>query len=111
MEEQASEAQINFMNNLKCSYPDKVTKQEANKILKDALERKNGVSEHKPQQSMAVTVIGDKTKSSSYPKDPVGLAVELMIGGFPKEDISSEQSKDLMDICIKLVKQAQKEFS
>ena len=112
MEEQASDKQIDFMKTLKCSYPDRVTKQQAKEIIKDALERQNGVAVEKHED---FKMYGSKKPTNgngkSYPKDPVGLAVELMIEGFPKEDISSAQSKDLMATCINLVKQAQKEFS
>ena len=49
----------------------------------------------------------DKPQPKTYPKDPVGLAVEVF-GSMP--DGQNLSNETLMDLSIKLVKQAQKAF-
>ena len=96
MEEQASDKQIDFMKTLKCSYPDRVTKQQAKEIIKDALERQNGVSVEKHED---FKMYGSKKPTNGHTAMYVSYVKDLVVGGMD------------LGLAIDVIKKSRDEFS
>lgn len=78
-------------------------------IKKAEYEASLGAAVEKPGQVVPVgTPVIEKTKT--YPKDPVGLAVDIYVATIPYLKEEGCESTDAMKTAIKLVKQAQQAF-
>ncbi|NHZ84302.1 MAG: hypothetical protein GWP19_00285 [Planctomycetia bacterium] len=85
--------------------------------VRESGEYSNIIAFHKVENNEIATkkineMLKPQTPTRTMPKDPVGLAVEIFCGAMEMEPIkNATESKDIMENCIELVKQAQKAFS
>lgn len=120
---EASDKQIKFLisNGFNLNEIMELDKKEISEAIKTIYEKKGWKTkdgDDKPEVKETIHVASGTitmSKPNAYPKDPVGLAVEVFCAIIGKEEdlprITVDIGSNTMDKAIKLVKQAQEAFS
>jgi hypothetical protein len=119
--EKATESQLKLIKSLGVKCPEGVSKLEASGIIKEHLEKKKQDAEEKQKAKMSETQVSYQKIESSKPaagKDCttmyVSYAKDLFIAFLnvakDQESMQKLTPPDLMNLCVKLIKQAKGEF-